>query len=368
MPGAGRTPTRASHTQQSPADPEALADLLRELGIRPPGKLRLKLVSRWAAKHVWRVDANRRPWAFIRYLLGPAEQFPDRWRHMRLGELLFEAHVGPQILGITESSDALGGRAAIVESALAPINRDDLEVRASEAIALFTRLHGDPALNEALSADFTEADQRGYSPLTNFFAETRERWFDAVVERWLAAGLEEINIARDLVGELMHELESIQEDSESIGIVVAAHNDPNHGNFMVTRSGALRLIDFEELALNNPVADIGVFLTWYVDVDQHRALLEEYPLADPDAMLDRMRVWVPLRYLNIAAHWAARMTRATTPEDWTFAVDSVDEWLRGACELVNEGNVTSSQERRLASLSDSLSSRGPLETPDSDDY
>jgi len=190
------------------------------------------------------------------------------------------------------------------------------------------------------------------------------------VERWLAAGLDEINIARQLVGELMHELESIQENSESIGIVVAAHNDPNHGNFMVTRSGALRMIDFEELALNNPVADIGVFLTWYVDVDQHRSLLEEYPLADPDAMLDRMRVWVPLRYLNIAAHWAARMVRATNDEDWEFAVDSVDEWLRGACELVNGGDVTQTQAYRLAELSESLTNRGPLKDVrlDSDGY
>jgi thiamine kinase-like enzyme len=285
---------------------------------------------------------------------------------MRMGERLFEAHVGPRILGLTESSEALGKRAAIVEAALTPITRDALEDRIPEAMSLFARLHGDPALHEALSQDMTEADLRGYSPLANLFAETRERWFEAVVGRWLEVGLAEINMTRDLVSEVINQIEIIDQGTEPVGIIVPTHGDPNHGNFMVNRQGALRLIDFEELALNNPVADLGVFLTWYADADHHPALLAGYPLADPDAVIDRMRVWVPLRYLGIAAHWAARLTRARDQESFVFAVKSVEEWLRGACELVaDHGRVPEAMTRRLEQLRESLLDRGML-TPDAE--
>lgn len=357
----GRTPSR---TQRSPARPDALFKLLRELDIRPPGAVEFKLVSRWAAKHVWRVDVNDQPWAYVRYLLGDADQYPDRWRHMRMGELLYRAKVGPRILGLTAAADALDGRAAIVETALLPVTRDQLESRASEAMRLFARLHTDSELHEALAEDFNEADRRGFSPLTRYFAENRERWFEAVTDRWLEVGLSEIEIASKVVTDLMAELDVLQRHSEQIGVIVPAHNDPNHGNFMVNRKGELRMIDFEELALNNPVADVGVFLVWYVDVDQHLPLLEDYGLVDPDSMLERMQVWVPLRYISIASHWAARLTRADDRSEWVFALESVDEWLRGACELIFGGEVPAMQARRLERLRESLLVRGETLFPD----
>ncbi len=357
------TPNRSSRSQRRPANREALDELLRELDISPPGPARYRLVSRWAAKHVWEVNVGGRPWAYIRYLLGPAGRFPHRWRHMRLGVLLNEARVGPRILGMTPESEALGGRAAIVEAALEPITREELEGRAVEVIALFTRLHTSPALLEALSQDVTDTDRALFSPLRELFEEVHERWFEAVRERWLAAGLSEIKEALWIVGELLERLRTLPLDTTRMEIVVPAHNDPNHGNFMVNRRGALRMIDFENLALNNPVADLGLFLTWYVDRDRHRELLEHYPLAEPDAVLERMRIWVPLRYLGIAAHWAARLTRARTPETWEFAASSVEEWLRGAAELIFEGDVPPHLDRLLPGLRAALLARYPLHEP-----
>jgi len=351
---------RIRHARRAPARPSALLALLFELGIQPPGEPRFHLVSRWAAKHVWRVDVAGEPWAFVRYLLGSADQFPERWRHLRLGELLFEARVGPRILGMTDASEALGGRAAIIEAALRPISRHELEARAQEAIALFTRLHSNPLLHEALSQERTEADRRGLGPLARFITETHERWFEAVVPRWLEVGLDEINVLRQVVSELLSRLDRVEKATGHLGIVVPVHGDPNHGNFMVNRQGALRMIDFEELSLNNPVADLGVFLTWYVDTEHHRALLETYPLASPDAVLNRMRVWVPVRYLNIAAHWAARLTRAHDEDAWAFALSSVDEWLRSACELLYDGVVPTHLDDALTGLQQSLAHRGPL--------
>ena len=349
-----RTPARSSRSQRSPASRDALASLLNEFDIRPPGEVEFKLVSRWAAKHVWKVEVNGRPWAFIRYLLGSADSFVDRWRHLRLGVELYEAHVGPRILGESSSSEALGGRAVIVEAALEILPREQLEGRAEEAMGLFARLHGCAPLLESLSQDVTEADRLAFSPLANLFRETQERWFEAVAGRWLEVGLHQISDVTEIVSEIIQTVKSVDQGTGKIGIVVPTHNDPNHGNFMINRSGALRMIDFEGLALSNPVADLGIFLTWYVDPQHHFEVLTKYPLADPYAVLSRMKVWVPLKYLNIAAHWASRLTHATDRDSWEFAAHSIDEWLRGAAELIDGGEISESMSKRLAGALESL--------------
>lgn len=350
------TPARSSNSQRQPATAQSLQALLHELEIQTPDQASFKLVSKWAAKHVWRVNMRGTPWAYIRYLLGSADRYPEQWRHLRLGQELYEARVGPRILGITPESDALSGRAAIIEAALLPIPRVVLESRAEEAIALMGRLHSCVPLLAALSEDLTEADRNGFSPLANLFIETRERWFEAVTERWLEVGLLQITEVTQIISVLLNRLQGIEHSTSrlGIGIVVPAHNDPNAGNFMVNRQGALRMIDFEGLALSNPVADLGIFLTWYVDRDRHRKVLAHYPLAEPEAALARMRVWVPLRYIGIAAHWAARLSRARNVEAWKFAADSVNEWLRGACELIFSGAVPGNLSRMLARLNESL--------------
>jgi hypothetical protein len=351
---------RPNHAGRKPASPAHLRGLLRELDINLPGSARFKLVSRWAAKHVWRVDVDGAPFAFIRYLLGTAEQYPDRWQHMRLSTLLHEARVGPRILGLTPTSAALEGRAAIVEAALQPIPRADLEARSVEAITLFARLHTSMPILAALSGTITLNDRQRFRPFDRMFVEVRERWFEAVVGRWLEAGLSEIGDLTELVGEMINAIETLDCCSDDDGIIVPTHNDPNHGNFMVNRQGALRMIDFEELALNNPVADLGVFLTWYVDRDRHRELLTHYPLGEPDDILERMRAWVPLRYLTIAAHWAARLPRSHDEEAWKYAVASIEEWLTGAAELVYYGPISPRIERTLQRIAASLRDRWPL--------
>jgi len=353
---------RKNGTSRRPSSGSELRGLLRELDANPPGEPRFVLVSRWAAKHVVRVDVAGQPWAYIRYLLGEGDRYPDRWRHLRLGELLNEIRVGPRVLGITPSSEALSGRAAIVEAALSPIEREELEGRTVEALSLFTRLHSNPALAEALQADLSETERERAiprEPLEQYFAETRERWFEAVVGRWEEAELGEIDDLTVVVSELLDDIEAV-DCCPYIGELVPVHGDPNHGNFMLNRKGALRMIDFEDLALNSPVADLGVFLTWYVDADKHREILTHYPLADPDDILQWMRVWVPLRYLNIAAHWAARLIKARDEDAWTFAVESVDEWLLGAAEIVAGGAAPDHLEQSLDAIRSALTDAWPF--------
>lgn len=336
---------------------------LRELDIRPPGPTRYELVSRWAAKFVWRVEVQGQTWAYVRALLGPGSAYPDRWRHLQLGVLLNEARVGPRMLGITPESEALGGRAVAVEAALLPLERDVLEARAGEAITLFTRLHSSDEIHHELLRLQTVAERarQRQHPIRQRFFEVRERWFEAVVPRWLEAGLRVINDLAPLVGELFYELETIPyRDGEMEALVVPVHNDPNAGNFMLNRRGSLRLIDFENIALDNPVADLGLFLTWFADTDQHADLLKNYPLADPEAVLEWMQIWVPLRYLDVAAHWAARLTRARDEEAWEFAVESVDDWLRGAAEIVYGGELPLKLDSTLHDVRRTLIARGPL--------
>nr|MBN1228768.1 aminoglycoside phosphotransferase family protein [Anaerolineae bacterium] len=311
--GANHYPSKA---RRRPASDAALKGLLYELDIKPPGEPSFELISTWAAKHVCRVNVAGQPWAYIRYLLGDAAQYPQRWQHLELGTIFHEARIGPQILGITPSSSTLDGRAAIVETALLPITRDELEARAEEAISLITRLHTNMPLSTALVAQVTEGDRERFQPIDRLFSEIRERWFEAVVDRWLAAGLLEITRLAELVSEVINQLEPLLCCQSEEGIIVPTHNDLNHGNFMVNKAGALRLIDFENLALNNPVADLGIFLTWYVDQDRHLEMLSHYPLGTPEDILERMRIWVPLQYLAIAAHWAARLTQAKDEDAW----------------------------------------------------
>jgi thiamine kinase-like enzyme len=355
----GKTPLRSTRHHRRAASPAQLAALLRELGINPPGQPSFELESVWAAKHVWRVDVNGQPWAFMRYLLGPADLYPNQYRPMRLAPLLNQARVGPRVLGLTPHSQALNGRAALVEAALLPLDQAELETRAEEALALITRLHISPDLNEELSVDRAEVDEEGLRPVAELFEETYERWLGAVAERWREADLVGLKDALAVVERLLSDLAVIEADAESVEVVVPCHNDLNHGNFKLNRNGALRLIDFEQLSLNNPVADLGIFLTWYIDPSRRHDLLAGYPLAAPDAILERMRVWMPLRYLNFAAHWAARLTRAPDAERWDDAVSRIDEWLRRACELVY-GHVPPSLDSRLARLRRKLTRRRPL--------
>lgn len=362
-----RTPMRPNRVLRQPATAPELEDLLQELGIAPPGQVDFELVSMWAAKHVWRVNVEGTPWAYIRYLLGSGEQFPDRWRHMRLGVDLQQAHVGPRILGFSEASQLLQGRAVMVEASLDDISREELIERADEVIGLFARLHSTIPLHSALSRDLTDADVEGLRPMQTLFAETRERWFEAVVERWLAIGLTEISELSNLVGTLINILGTMREEQDSLQIVVPAHNDPNFGNFKVNRKGALRLIDFEGLALSNPVADLGMFLAYYIDAPEDRyRLLTGYPLAEPDVILARMQVWVPLKYLSIAAHWAARLTRSEDEDEWIFAIESIEQWINGAAEMLFDAGVPASFLEALADVAESLLARWPFDEAEYD--
>ncbi len=357
-----RTPMRPNRSLREPAADDKLEAMLAELAISPPGPVEFVLVSEWAAKHVWRIDVSGQPWAYIRYLLGSGEQFPERWRHMRLGVDLHQAHVGPRILGYSPESNELEGRAVMVEASLEDISREALIDRADEVIALFARLHSTIPLHSALSRDLTDADVEGLRPMQTLFAETRERWFEAVVERWLSIGLTEISELSELVGGLFNILATLRSERDALQIVVPAHNDPNFGNFKVNRQGALRLIDFEGLALSNPVADLGMFFAYYIDdVDERYQLLQGYPLAEADMILARMDVWVPLKYLSIAAHWAARLTRAESEDDWIFAVESIEQWLNGAAEMLFKVGISDSFFDTLAHITESLLERWPFD-------
>lgn len=328
------TPTRPSPSLRRPANSDALRALLDELGLKPKGIVRFALISRWAAKHVWRVNVNGRPWAYIRYLLGSAKVFPDRWRHMQSALLLYEAGVGPRVMGLQAESEALQGRPVLVEAAMKPTRREELARRAREAVQLIARLHTDAALVEALSMYRTASDEQGMTPLGAFLRETQERWFEGVTERWLEVGLGEITRVTPVVSDLIGRLERSRGMLQPFDIVTPTHNDLNAGNFMLNGHGELRMIDFETLSLNNPIADIGLFLIWHTPPEQHFGLLQDYPLGEPRAVLQHTQVWAPLRYLNISAHWAARLTRTTTRETWNEAAENAIEWLWNACELV----------------------------------
>lgn len=354
------TPNRPSHSQRRPASTEHLDNLMRELNLSPPGYVEYTLVSEWAAKHVWRIDSDGKPWAYIRYLLGTPEQFPLRWRHLKLGQVLNEVKVGPRILGMLSESEALGGRAVIVEASLNPITREELESRIPEAMSLIARLHSAQPVFDALALELSDEDLSVFSPLASNFVELRERW-SAVTYRWLTYELPLIDEVITITEAVLLRLVELDDENHVVGNIVPAHQDLNFGNFVANHRGVLRMIDFEELGLSTPVADLGIFLTWYVDKKQHREMLQYYPLADPDDILHKMQTWVPLRYLNISAHWAARLVHAQDDVAWEHAVSRMVEWLRGACELVFEEGVPKKYRRMLVKIERTLMKMSPQE-------
>jgi hypothetical protein len=339
----------------------SLMCLLAELGIkRPAGPvIDAHLVSSWSGKFVYRLSAGGAPWAYVRHLPGPVSATPDRGLHLRLANILDDIGVGPPVLGITQHSEALGVGVTVVEGALEPVCRDSLAGRAPEAIRLIARLHGSNEVRACLEATaLSHHPEKGMTPFDLLLAETRLAWSTAAPAAAATA-------ANELAARLLdHAQSSIKERPAAAAdlLRVPAHGDPNYSNFGIGPLGELRMLDFEDLSLTHPLADLGSFLTWYVPHQyQRRELLQTYQQinspADMDALLDLMRLWVPVRYLRIAAHWLRRYGDAavSAKEDQKqHALNALIGGLRDAASMLPGAHVEAGEldvaRRTLADL------------------
>ena len=70
--------------------------------------------------------------------------------------------------------------------------------------------------------------------------------------------------------------------------MAVCHGDLNHHNLILTETGEVYLIDWDNAMIADPAADIGIMLRTYIPSDQWAVWLESYGIADENLLMPRM--------------------------------------------------------------------------------
>jgi aminoglycoside phosphotransferase (APT) family kinase protein len=101
-----------------------------------------------------------------------------------------------------------------------------------------------------------------------------------------AAGLHTVEIEQ-----AFGRLEDWSKHLES-AILVPIHPDPNTKNMLLRgETGALVMVDWDEVQLSDPVRDVGLLLWWYVSRRQWIEFFDAYGLGIDEAIIDRIFWW-----------------------------------------------------------------------------
>jgi thiamine kinase-like enzyme len=79
----------------------------------------------------------------------------------------------------------------------------------------------------------------------------------------------------------------------------ASHNDICNGNWLVSRTGQVYLLDYESMSLNDPALDVGAILWWYYPPNLRAEFLEIAGYGNDDDFRNRMRIRMAVHSLNI---------------------------------------------------------------------
>jgi Ser/Thr protein kinase RdoA (MazF antagonist) len=85
--------------------------------------------------------------------------------------------------------------------------------------------------------------------------------------------------------------------------LVATHGDPNRKNLILTED--VYLVDWDDLALSDPLRDVGQLLWWYVPREQWNHLFEHLGL-DTDGAYEGLYWWVAAESLDVTMKLAER--------------------------------------------------------------
>ena len=83
------------------------------------------------------------------------------------------------------------------------------------------------------------------------------------------------------------------------GGLVASHNDPCNGNWLVDSAGKVYLLDYESTSLDDPALDLGALLWWYYPSPLRAEFLEIAGYETDATLHHRMKVRMALHCLNI---------------------------------------------------------------------
>jgi hypothetical protein len=201
-----------------------------------------------------------------------------RWA--RVADLLAERHGAPPVLDVLD----VAGRTALLFPRLEgrPLDRSGLRARYDEARAGLTGLHADRELARHLGGPSTTADC-----FRTVWVERFEADLD-VVEGY---------VAKDLHAYLAEEVEAlgVLVDALDRPVHAAVHADPWHENWLQSPD-RLWLLDWEDLAVGDPVLDLAVLLADALGTDRHH-----WP--DEPAYAVARRALVLDAALDVAADW-----------------------------------------------------------------
>ncbi len=90
-----------------------------------------------------------------------------------------------------------------------------------------------------------------------------------------------------------------QIDQMQGGGLVASHNDPCNGNWLVATDGTVYLLDYESMSRDDPALDLGALLWWYYPPQLRGDFLSLAGYARDANIRHRMRIRMAMHCLNI---------------------------------------------------------------------
>lgn len=134
--------------------------------------------------------------------------------------------------------------------------------------------------------------------------------------RYLRSRLRDSNLALAI-----GQLRTVSSNLQAVELV-ATHGDPNRKNFVLTNG--VYLVDWDELALSDPLRDVGQLLWWYVPLKRWDDFFGEFGLDGDDAVRDRLFWWMAAESLDVALSLTEHGDCATANEfmdDFAAAIE-----------------------------------------------
>ncbi|MDL4839394.1 phosphotransferase family protein [Aquibacillus sp. LR5S19] len=81
-------------------------------------------------------------------------------------------------------------------------------------------------------------------------------------------------------------------------VQVVCHCDMNHNNWLLSHSGQLYLIDWDNAKVGDPAMDIGMILQWYIPENDWDSWLDSYGITNDEHLIDRMNWYLMIEAIS----------------------------------------------------------------------
>ncbi|WP_405100512.1 phosphotransferase [Oceanobacillus sp. FSL H7-0719] len=88
--------------------------------------------------------------------------------------------------------------------------------------------------------------------------------------------------------------------------LVVCHCDLNHNNLLMSNSGEIFLVDWDNATIADPASDFGLLLKWYIPREQWSIWLQKYGIEDKNYLYERMHWYLLLDALDYISWHSTR--------------------------------------------------------------